>query len=85
MAQVIYTLCFLTALLCAALLMRAYFRHRHRLLFWSGLCFVGLSVNNLLLVLDRIAFPQVDLSIWRLVTALLASCLLLFGLIWEHE
>ena len=51
----------------------------------SGLCFVGLSVNNLLLVLDRIAFTDVDLSMWRLVSALVAPCLLLFGLIWEHE
>jgi hypothetical protein len=85
MAQIIYTLCFLTAVLCAGLLLRGYFRHRHRLLFWSGLCFVGLSVNNLLLVLDRIAFTDVDLSMWRLVSALVAPCLLLFGLIWEHE
>jgi hypothetical protein len=85
MAHIIYTLCFLTALLCAALLTRSYLRHRHRLLFWSALCFVGLSVNNLLLVLDRIAFPDVNLSMWRLVTALVATCLLLFGLIWEHE
>jgi hypothetical protein len=85
MAQLIYTLCFLTALLCAGLLLRSYLRHRHRLLFWSMLCFVGLSVNNLLLVMDRIAFPQLDLSMWRLGTALVAMCLLLFGLIWEHE
>lgn len=85
MAQLIYALCFLTALLCAALLLRSYLRNRHRLLFWSGLCFVGLSINNLLLVMDRIAFPHVDLSMWRLFAALLATCLLLFGLIWEHE
>lgn len=85
MAPVIYALCALTSLTCAWLLLRAYLRQRHRLLFWSGLCFVGLTVNNVLLVLDRIVFPDVDLSTWRLAAALLALLLLLFGLIWESE
>lgn len=85
MAQIIYSLCFLTALLCAALLIRSYIRNRHRLLFWSAACFVGLSINNLLLVLDQIAFPYIDLAAWRLLAAVVAVSLLLFGLIWEHE
>ena len=59
---------------------------RLRLLFWSALCFAGLSINNVLLVLDKLVFPtQVDLSTWRLVTALIAVLLLLFGLIWGEE
>ena len=57
MAQAIYILCALTALACASLLLRSYFKSGHRLLLWSGLCFVGLSVNNLLLTLDRLALP----------------------------
>lgn len=86
MAPLIYSLCALTAMLCAGLLLRSYFRNRFRLLFWSGLCFVFLSANNLVVVFDRIVFPtQLDLSAWRLVFALLAPLVLLFGLIWEHE
>jgi hypothetical protein len=85
MAGLIYGLCALTALLCAWLLLRAYHRSRYRLLLWSGLCFAGLTVNNLLLVLDKVMLPIVDLSTWRLAVGLLAMLVLLYGLIWDVE
>jgi hypothetical protein len=85
MAGIIYGLCALTALFCTALLLQAYRRGRYRLLLWSGLCFAGLTVNNLLLVLDKIVLPSVDLSLWRTVVALIAMAVLLYGLIWEAE
>jgi len=83
MASIIYALCALTSVLCAWLLLRSYARRKYNLLLWSGLCFVGLSVNNLLLVLDRLIFLGVDLSMARLITALCAMLLLLYGLISE--
>jgi hypothetical protein len=83
MDRIVYTLCALTALLCAALLLRAFLRTRVRLLLWSGLCFVGLTVNNVLLILDRLVYPEVDLLPWRLLAALLAVLLLVAGLILE--
>jgi hypothetical protein len=85
MAPVIYSLCMLTALVCAWLLLRAWRRSRYRLLLWSGLCFAGLTVNNLLLVVDKVVLPAVDLSIWRTSVALVAMAVLLYGLIWESE
>ena len=85
MAEVIYSMCALTSVACAWLSLRGYLRSRYRLLFWSGLCFAGLSVNNMLLVLDKVVLPMVDLTTWRLVAALAAVVLLLFGLIWEEE
>ena len=86
MAAIIYSLCAVTCLVAFVLLLRAWRATRLRLLFWSALCFAGLSINNVLLVLDKLIFPtQVDLSTWRLVTALIAVLLLLFGLIWEEE
>jgi hypothetical protein len=85
MAAAIYSLCALTSLLCTALLLLAYHRGRYRLLLWSGLCFAGLTVTNLLLVLDKLVFPEVDLSIWRTSVTLLAMAVLLYGLIWEAE
>lgn len=85
MAAVIYGLCTMTALLCAVMLLQAYFRGRYRLLLWSGLCFAGLTVTNLLLVLDKIFFPEVDLSAWRTSVTLIAMAVLLYGLIWEAE
>ena len=46
MASAVYLLCALTAILCAWLLLQAYFaRGRYRLLLWSGLCFVGLMLG----------------------------------------
>lgn len=86
MGPVIYSLCALTSLTCLVLLWRSYRMTGSRLLFWSALCFLLLTVNNVLLVLDKIVFPvEVDLSLWRLVAALAAVALLLFGLVWEEE
>ena len=36
-----------TVFLCATLLLRAYGRTRKRLLLWSGLCFLGLTLSNM--------------------------------------
>ena len=85
MAAVIYLLCALTALSCFVLLFRSWKRTRAALLFWSALCFAGLSVNNVLLVLDKLVLSDVNLNWPRLVAALVAVLLLLFGLIWEEQ
>ena len=86
MAGTIYLLCAFTSGLCAFLLLRGYFSSRYRLLLWGGLCFAGMTLNNLLLVLDRLVFPDdVDLGTWRLAAALIALLPLLYGLIWEEK
>ena len=85
MAAIVYTLCALTALLCTYLLLQSYRRSRYRLLLWSGLCFAGLTINNVFLVLDKITFPDVDLSVPRTLAALFAMMILLYGLIWDTE
>jgi len=86
MGTVIYSLCALTSLACLVLLWRSYRMTRSRLLFWSALCFLLLTANNMLLVLDKIVFPvEVDLSMWRLWAALVAVALLLYGLVWEDD
>jgi uncharacterized protein DUF5985 len=85
MAGVFYALCAVTACLCAMLQLRAYFRARYRLLLWGGLCFVGLGLNNALLVIDKLMLPDVDLFAARLIIALAAHLVLLYGLIWDAE
>lgn len=85
MAQLIYGLCTITSLACAWMLLNTYRQNKVRLLFWSGLCFIGLSVNNVLLVLDKLVFPDIDLLPARLISALVALVLLLFGLIYETK
>lgn len=85
MATAVYTLGFLTTLTCSVLLLRAYWRVRAKLLLWSGVCFLGLAISNLLVLVDLVLLPQVDLYLWRLSTAALAMMILLYGLIWEGE
>ena len=85
MGALIYSLCMIAALVCAYLLLQAYWRGGYRLLLWSGLCFVGLTINNLLLVLDKLVFVDVDFSLWRTSTALVAMSVLLYGLVWDSE
>lgn len=84
MSIVVYAFCALTALLCASLLLMTYRRSGYRLLLWSGLCFVALTVSNALLVLDK-TVPTVDLSLWRSGTALTAMIILMYGLVWDRE
>jgi hypothetical protein len=80
---IIYLLCVATSLLCAYLLARAYRNGRTRLLIWSALCFALLALNNLILAVDIMLLPTIDLTILRLVTSLAAVALLLFGFVWE--
>jgi hypothetical protein len=82
---IVYILCFASSALCFCLLLRAFQRRRERLLLWSSLCFSLLAVNNLLVFVDIILLPQVDLLPLRQLTALGAVALLLYGFIWEIE
>lgn len=82
-ANVVYVLCAATSALCAWLLFRGYRSSGARLLFWSALCFVGLALNNVMLIVDVRIVTEVDLSTWRQVPAVAGTALLLYGLIWE--
>lgn len=82
----LFLLAALTSFGCMALLFRGYARSGVRLLFWAALCFVFLTVNNVLLFLDTIVFPtDLDLRAYRLVAALAGIACLLYAFIWEAE
>lgn len=85
MAQIVYLLCALTSGVCAVLLLRAHRRTGTRLLLWSGLCFIGLAVNNAALVVDLLVVPEADLATWRLTPSVAGISLLLYGLVWDTE
>ena len=85
MTGVVYFLCAGTCLLCTVMLLRGYARSRVRLLFWAGLCFAGLMLDNLILYIDVVIVPDVDLSVWRKLPGLIATLLLVVGLIWESK
>jgi hypothetical protein len=85
MTGVVYLLCAGTSLLCAVMLFRGYARSHVRLLFWAGLCFIGLMLDNLVLYVDVVIVPDVNLAVWRKLPGLVATMLLVFGLIWESK
>jgi len=82
---VLSLLAILTSAACMVFLFRAYAASGVRLLLWSALCFVMLSVNNVLLFLDLMVFPDFDFRPFRLSSALIGIALLLYGFIWEAE
>jgi hypothetical protein len=55
------------------------------LLLWSGLCFAGFTANNVLLLLDKLVFTDVDLVLWRLTLSLLSLMVLLMALVLEDQ
>jgi hypothetical protein len=81
----VYLLAILTSLGCTVLLFRGYRRARVRLLLWSALCFVGLTISNVALFLDLVVFPDVELRPLRLAGTLIGLVFLLLGFIWDSE
>jgi hypothetical protein len=84
----VYIFAVLTCFACTGLLFRMYLKTGYRLLLWSTLCFVGLLVNNVLLLFDLwiwVDVPGLDLRPWRLVSALVGLAFLLYGFIFESE
>jgi hypothetical protein len=85
MEEAVYILCALTALACSVLLWRGYVRRRVRLLLWCSLFFLGLTLENVLLFVDLVLIPDVDLLLLRKSVALAAVLLLIYGLVWETK
>jgi hypothetical protein len=82
----LFLLAALTCITCTVLLFRGYAASGSRLVLWTALCFVGLSVNNLLLFFDLAVFiEELDLRVFRHVAALAGLACLLYGFIAESE
>ena len=87
MATLNLALCALAVLTCAActaLFFRGYARSRRRLLLWTAICFVFLTLNNLLLFLDLVVLER-DLRPWRHSAAFAGLAFMIFGLLREAE
>ena len=82
MGPIVYILCAILCIACATLLFRGYKRSNFKLLFWSGLGFVGFALNNILLLIDTVT-PEIDLSVVRTIPALVGMVFLIYGLIQE--
>lgn len=86
MGNFVYSLSAITCIACAMLLLRSFKSSGARLLLWSGVCFLGLAVNNALAFLD-VNTPSeiVDLSTVRLAVSVLSLVVLVYGLVWESS
>jgi hypothetical protein len=85
MTFVLYIVAVLTCLTCTVMLFRGYHASGARLLLWSALCFVFLTVNNVLLFFDLAVFGELDLRPYRLLAALVGLAFLLYGFLFETE
>lgn len=86
MGEAVYILCAVTSLVCSILLVRAYLSSKSPLLLWSSVCFVGLFVNNVVLVVDVVLMTEeVDLLLVRDLTNTSSVVALVFGLVWSSR
>ena len=85
MPEIVYILCCLLSAACAFFLMRGHFRNPSHLLFFSGVCFSLLALNNAILVVDLVLLPDMEFQgpMIRSTLSAGAGSVLLFGLIWE--
>lgn len=85
MTGLVYLLCAATSFLCAVLLFRGFARTGVRLLLFSGICFLGFTIDNMVLYVDLVVIPDVNISLLRRLPGLIALVVLLFGLVWEAK
>lgn len=86
MEAAVYLLGMFVALACGVLLARGYKQSRHRLLLWSSICFLGLSLANLLLFFDLSVLPDaIDLHLVRRAVTAVSLLVLVYGLVWDSE
>ena len=84
--SILFLLAIVTSLACMVLLFRGYMRSGLRILMWSALCFVCLSINNILLFIDLVLLPtNIDLRVFRHGTALVGMLFMIYGFIRESE
>lgn len=85
MAEIVYVLCFILSVLCSILLFRKYRKSRINLLLYTGIAFTLIAINNSILFLDLVIFPESDFggALLRVLSGAIGSSILLFGLIWE--
>ena len=84
MPGIVYLLCAVTSLASAFLLWRASGKGGS-LLFWAGVFFVGMALNNVLLYIDLVAYKYVDIGMAAVPhsVALASVGMLLAALIWH--
>jgi hypothetical protein len=83
--SIVYVLCFLTSAACAWLLFTSFLKVRQRLLAWSALCFGLIAAANLLVFVDIILLPDVDLLLLRHLMNFAGIAVMIYGLVVELD
>jgi hypothetical protein len=81
----VYALCALTSFVCFALLFRQHRRTPSRLALRSSLAFLCFAISNIILFIDLIVLPDMDLKVWRNLFNLIGGLVLLFALTSDRE
>ncbi len=81
----VYGLCALTSLLCFALLLRKHCHTPSRLALRSSIAFLCFAIANIILFVDLIVLPHIDLMICRNFANLIGALILLVALTSKHE
>ena len=63
---------------------RSFRRHRTALLFWSAVCFAGLTLTNALLFVDLVVVLNTDLSLARAAVSAASMGVLALALAWSR-
>ena len=85
MALFVYLLCAMTALVCFALLLRQHRREHSPLALMSSSAFLCFAIANVLLFIDLIVLPQIDLRVWRNLITLAGVIVLLLAVVQNHD
>jgi hypothetical protein len=81
----LYALAAVTSATCMILLLRSFVLSRVRLVLWCAICFIGLTISNVLLFIDLVILTDIDLRIPRLIAALAGLLVLLYALVWNSN
>jgi hypothetical protein len=81
--KIVYGLCALTSGICVLLLFRGYLKTKMKLLLWSTVCFLCLMLSNILVYVDLIIYPDIDLFLVRNCLVTLGLGILIHGMIKE--
>ena len=81
----VYALCALTSLVCFGLLFRQHRRSPSALALRSSIAFLCFAFANIMLFVDSVVLPQIDLKLWRNLANLIGALILLLALTASHE
>jgi hypothetical protein len=84
LAPAVYVLSLLVGALCAALLLKAHRRAPSPLLLPAAICFAGLALNDLGLIVDLFVLPDVSIVAVRSLPAVIGLGVLVRALVKER-